>query len=255
MSGWRALLSAWEWYPTVVAGCLALLLAYLAATRFRPGVRGLSYLAGVLALLLALVSPLDALSDEYLFSAHMFQHLLLLMVIPPLTLIGLPPALFERGTLRELASHRLNPLLAWLVGVGVVWLWHLPALYNAALANENVHTLEHLCFLSSAAIFWWPLLAPLEGARLSSRAAVGYLMAAMLSGGILGNLLAYSSLGAYPAYLHPQDTLGILPLLRETLKLTPSIDQQLGGWIMWLLGGLIYLAVMVAEIARWRKTA
>lgn len=258
MTTWQLLRSTWHWHPSVLLGCLALLLAYLAARRRAGGWQGwrvAAFAAGTATLLLALVSPLDGLGDSYLFSAHMLQHLLLLQIVPPLLLLGLPPAPIERLLRRPAlaAAERAlgQPLAAWLLGSGAVWAWHLPSLYNAALASEPVHIAEHLCFLATATIFWWPVLAPGGWARLGTLPALLYLFAAAASSSALGILLAATPPGMYPAYLRPADRLGILPLLRDGWGLTPSADQQLGGLLMWIAGGLLYLGAMLGVLARW----
>ncbi len=251
----RLLLTAWHWHPSVLLGCALLVAAYAALTRFRWSARAPLFAGGALVLLLALLSPLHELGDRYLFSAHMLQHLLLLLIVPPLLLLALPPDAIERlldwPPLAALERLLGRPLLAWSVGLGAMWLWHLPTLYNAALLRDDVHILEHLCFLASAAIFWWPICAPASRARLHALAAVLYLFAAMLVSGILGMILTFAAPGLYPAYLRPDDVLGILPLLRDGWGLTPPVDQQVGGLLMWVPGSLVYLAAMVGMMARW----
>jgi len=243
-NGLPALLSAWDWSPSIWIGCFALLLLYLLGIRFHWVARSYFFLCGVIILLIALVSPLDALSDTYLFSAHMVQHLLLLLVVPPLLLLGIPEPLARQALKNHIigSSERIlrKPLLAWLLGIGTIWVWHLPLLYNATLANENIHTLEHLSFLVTGTIFWWPVISPLPDHRLSAKGRAPYLLAAEAANDILGMLLTYANPAIYPAYLHPVDTLGILQLIRVGWKLTPAADQQLGGLIMWFPGGLFY---------------
>lgn len=254
----QVLLSAWTWEPSVIGGCVLLVAGYGVgwaaggSLQFRP----LLFLTGVLILLLALVSPLDRLGDIYLFSAHMAQHLPLIEVVPPLLLIGVTPAMYARFLAwRPLARAEVvlgQPVVAWLVGVGTVWVWHAPGLYNAALVSENVHVVEHLSFLVAATMFWWPVVAPLpELQRLPIWAAAGYLAAGALASSVLGIILTFSPPGIYPAYLHPDDTLGLLPLLRNDWGLTPSADQRLGGGLMWMLGSLVYLFAIVLSIGRW----
>ncbi|HBY95970.1 MAG: cytochrome c oxidase assembly protein [Ardenticatenaceae bacterium] len=255
MTTWQIFTSAWEWEPSIVVGCVALLVGYLAALRFRPTKAALWFAGGLLVLLLALVSPLDTLGDTYLFSAHMVQHLLLVLIVPPLLLLGIPPSLAERALQWPLAGRAERvlgqPLVAWLVGIVAIWVWHAPALYNAALNSEAIHIAEHLCFLVSATIFWWPVLMPLPGRRLAPLATLLYIVPAAMANTLLGILLAYSPLGLYPAYLSPEDTLGILPLLRDSWGLSPKADQQLAGLLMWVPGGLVYLAALLGVLARW----
>lgn len=247
------LLAAWDWQPSVVAGCLGLAAVSWWATRAWSW-RAALFLAGDLILLLALVSPLDALSDTYLFSAHMIQHLLLLEVVPLLLLLGTPPGVFYRllkwrpAALAERALGR--PAVAWCIGAATIWLWHLPPLYNATLANEGIHIVEHLCFLLSATIFWWPIVGP-DSYRPAPWWGLAYLLLGAVANSVLAILLTFAPAGLYPAYLHPDDTLGILPLLRGSLGISPQVDQELGGVIMWIPGGWIYLLAIVGTFARW----
>jgi len=209
---------------------------------------------GVLTLLLALVSPLDTLGDTYLFSAHMAQHLLLVLVVPPLLLLGIPPLLWDRLFANRLVTRveRMvgQPPLSWVVGVATVWLWHAPALYNATLRSEGIHVVEHVSFLVSATIFWWPVVAPTRHALAPWR-AVAYLALGAFANTILAIVLTFAPVGIYPAYLEPVDRLGILPLLRQGWRLSPQADQQLGGVLMWIPGGWVYLLAIVGSVARW----
>ena len=155
--------------------CASTLLFIWSVVRFRLTCAHLVLHSGTLILFLALVSPLDTLADTYLFSAHMMQHILLILIVPPLWIMGIPPHLLRkvlrRPALAKLEHHLAFPILAWSLGVGTMWLWHWPPLYNRALAHESLHIAEHLLFLVTAVIFWWPVMAPLE--RLAARATMG----------------------------------------------------------------------------------
>jgi putative membrane protein len=239
--------TAWDWKPSVVAGCAALAIAYIALMRRGPSARMLYFLGGVFLLLLSLVSPLDTLGDEYLFSAHIVQHFLLALIIPPLLLLGIPRSLGE--VILRLPIPR--PPVAWLLGVGTMAVWHIPALFNAALASEALHIAQHLSFLATGAIFWWPILSPVAEDRLSPLAAISYLFSACVSCSLLGAALTFARPGLYPAYLNPDDRLGILHLLRDDLGLNPRADQQLGGMLMWVPGCFVYLSAILGTVARW----
>lgn len=254
MTTWRVLTTTWVWEPSVLLGCLALLAAYIQVARPLTA-RAALFVLGDVVLLIALVSPLDTLGDIYLFSAHMLQHLLLVLVVPPLLLLGVPPRLFER-LLRWAPARRAERLLgrhvlAWALGMGTLWAWHAPALYEAALGNEGVHIVQHLSFLVAATIFWWPVVAPAPLRRLSSLGAVPYLLASSVTSSVLGVILTFAPPGVYPSYLHPIDTLGILRLARGGWGLTAHTDQQLGGLLMWMLSSPVYLAALIAALARW----
>ncbi len=246
MAGWSAILRAWDFEPSIVIGCIALVLVDLAAVRWDPRrLRG-RFVLGVAVLAFALVSPIDALSDDYLFTAHMLQHLLLVLVVAPLLVSGLPEQPMRR-LLRvpwiaavERALSRLP--VAWIIGIGTLAAWHLPVLYNAALADEDVHVVEHLCFLVSATIFWWPIFTPLPERRPRLVAALVHVVAGGYANAILGTVLFAAPLGIYPAYLHPEDPLHILPFLRGVWGMTAAEDQQVGALLM-ILGGSFPFAV------------
>jgi cytochrome c oxidase assembly factor CtaG len=255
MTTWRALTTLWDWEPSVLLGCAALVLGYVALTRWAPSRRAVAFVAGVLVIAVAQCSPLDVLGDTYLFSAHMLQHLLLVLVAPPLLILGLPTWLVE-GWLHHRAVARIErvarqPAVAWLLGIGTVYLWHAPPLYNATLAHTGIHIAEHLSFLVTATIFWWPVCAPRAASRLPHLGAALYLFAAAVASSVLGIVLTFAAPGLYPAYLHPADPRGVLTLVRDGWGLSPATDQQLGGLCMWVLGGLGYLGAILATLAHW----
>jgi len=256
------ILTAWDPDLSVIIGCAMLALGYffVPSDPRSPTGRGWGlgfFLLGDLIMLLALISPLDVLADDYLFSAHMLQHMLLILATPPLLILGLPRsfamAMVGVPTLRGLERMLRHPAVAWTFGMVALWIWHLPRLYDATLVSEPLHIFEHLTFLATATIFWWPILAPLETSRMSHGAAFAYLGAAMLATTILGVLITFAPLGVYTAYLHPVDSLHILGALRDSWGLTSESDQQLGGLLMWVPGGLVYLSAIMAVLARWYR--
>jgi putative membrane protein len=254
VNGAGNLIRAWDFDPSIAIGCTALLAAYALAHRGDYS-RAPWFVAGVAAMFLALVSPIDALADEYLFSAHMLQHLILILIVPPLLLAGLSEkfahAIIGVPALARIEKILARPAVAWTLAMAVLWIWHWPALYNATLANEDVHIFEHLCFLATATIFWWPIFAPDARLRMEPMRAIIYLATAMVANSVLAILLTFARPGLYPAYLHPADSLGILPMLRDGWGLTPAADQQLGGLLMWVPGGLFFLGAIFIVMARW----
>ncbi len=258
MTTWRLLTTAWGGEPSVLIGCTALVAGYVAMTRRRPSRQAGYFFAGVFVLLFAQCSPLDALGDTYLFSAHMIQHLLLLLIVPPLLVLGIPAWLAERwlAVPRVRRAERLarQPAIAWSLGIGAMSIWHAPTLYTATLAHADIHIFEHLCFLATGVIFWWPV-APLPTSRYAPLSAMLYLFTAAIAGSVLGIMLTFAPPGLYPAYLHPVDTRGFLLLIRDGWGVSPAVDQQLGGLIMWVPGGLVYLSAIIGTFARWQSDA
>jgi putative membrane protein len=200
-----------------------------------PAVRRASFAAGLAAILVALVSPLDRLGETRLFSAHMAQHVLLGDVAPLLVVCGLTGPLL-RPLLARRAVRRLqalgHPLLALPLWLADLWLWHLPALYDAALRNDVVHALEHASFFAGGALFWSALLGPLPGPRWFGRgqrlAALGV---AWLGGTVLANVFLWSERPFYAPYVHAPRTWG----------LSAVADQRAGGGVM-----LVEMAVVGA---------
>jgi putative membrane protein len=225
----------WQWDPTVLAGTLALAGGYVWLIRGRGRAAGWSPLArlyfagGLLALFLALESPIDVGGDKYLFSLHMLQHLLLAMVVPPLLLLGLPEEW------RAFDRIHVSPLLANVVFNLVLATWHLPFLYEATLRNEPVHVLEHLTFLAVGVLFWWPLLVPDGRAGgMSVMGKIAYLGFAGVPPTILGLAFIVSPVVLYPFYAAAP----------RVSPLSPVEDQLVAGLIMFGLGNLIYFAAI-----------
>ena len=212
--------------------------------------RAWAYYGGLASLFLALVSPVDAVGGA-LFSVHMTQHLLLMMVAAPLIVLGdpvtvtlwaLPLRWRRRVGLWWRHARSLNAVwrvltlapVAWTLHVVTLWLWHAPSFYESALLSESVHVVEHATFFLTALLFWWLLFAP-RGHRLGIGAKVAYLFAAMLQGTILGAVITFARHPWYWSYFGTTNAWG----------LTPLEDQQLAGLIMWIPAGLIYLAALI----------
>ncbi len=250
----NAILKAWDPDLSVLIGCAALLAVYFAAHRGDRGRAGW-FVGGVAVMLLALISPLDTLGDEYLFSAHMLQHLLLELAVPPLLLLGISPrvarAIVDRPSLGRVERTLRKPAVAWPLGCATLAVWHAPRLFDAALGDEYVHILEHLAFLVTATIFWWPVLAPLPRCRIAPLLAQGYLLAGAIANSLLGIWLTFAPAVLYAPYLHPADSLHLDAILRGDWGITPAVDQEIGGLLMWVGGGFVFLAAMIALFMRW----
>lgn len=259
--------SAWTIDPLVLTGLLLAALGYAIGTvrlsqrghagRLLPRARIAAYWLGLVVGTAALVSPIAALGTA-LFAAHMAQHLLLVLIAPPLLLLGRPVIVwlwaFDRSRRRSIGhwwrSGRLprlirrapgSALFAWGLHVGVLWIWHLPALYQAALTNEAIHAVEHLSFGATAVAFWWAALPVMGRPRLGHGAAVIFLFAAAMQSTALGVLMTFSATPWYPAYGATAPAWGLSPLA----------DQQLAGLIMWIPAAVAYAAVAVGLAIDW----
>jgi putative membrane protein len=217
-----------------------------AAARGAGPVQALAFGGGMLALLAALVSPIDGLGEDYLFSAHMVQHVLLGDIAPLLLLLGLSRALMRPAT-RRLAGieRRLGPLASPVTGIlvwlAIMYLWHVPALYDAAAEHAGVHLLEHASFFAAGVALWWPLIQPVPmRRRLTGLQPLAYIAAAKAGLAGLGLYLAWSSTPLYPYYEQTPRIWG----------LSPIEDQNIGGVIMMVEQSFTLVLVMVALFVR-----
>lgn len=246
----------WDLKPSVIVGCCALLALYAWAVRYRFRMRALLWIAGVLMIFLALCSPLDELADTYLFSIHMAKHILFVLVVPALLLMAMPADPFRRlldhAAIRRMESILRNPAFAWIAGIGVMLFWHIPAVFNTALAHEPLHIVEHLSLLIGGTIYWWPVLSPLPESRMRPvPQAAAYLFTSCLACTAIGIAITFAPSILYAAYAHPQDAAGILPVIRERWGISAAMDQQIGGLLMWVPCCFVYLTAIMAMFARW----
>jgi cytochrome c oxidase assembly factor CtaG len=246
---------AWNLNPSIILGIAVLAVAYLLAIRrgHWPVARTqvVSFVAGLVVLALALISPLDELSDHYLFTAHMLQHLLLLLVVPSLLLIGLPSEAFLAFRRFSLSRRVLDvvapPVSAFLLSTAALWIWHTPAVYEAALHDETLHAAEHLCFLVTATLFWWPIARPETYPwPMPELFQFVYLFGAAVSSTMLAALITFSGGILYPTYALG----GPYAVIRDALGLTPLADQQVGGLMMWIGGGIWYFGAVGIVLVR-----
>jgi putative membrane protein len=247
-----ATLSWWQWsiHPSTALGIAALAAVYLWAARGLGRMPSLAqricFFSGLLVMFASLNGPIHDLSDDYLFSAHMVQHLLLTLAMPPLLLSGVPgwmlrPLLARRG-IAPVARFLTRPAICFVVFNLVIAAWHLPPLYNAAMANHNIHILEHLMFMAAAVMMWWPLLSQLpELPRLAYPGQMLYSFLMSIPMSIVAIYIAMSDHVLYPAYAAAP----------RVLPLSPLEDQLLGALIMWIPGGLIFYIIMTVVFFKW----
>lgn len=248
-------------HASVFIGCALLLGGYMFAVGpFRDlldtrdeGIsrwRIASFVAGILVLFLALNGPIHDLSDYYLFSAHMVQHMLLMMIMPPLLLLG-TPAWLIRPLLRNQRVFRVarsltHPAVAFVVYNVVFIGWHLPQLYNLALENHNLHIFQHLMFMAAAVIMWWPIVNPVpELKRIGRPLQVVYLFAYGIPMTVVSAMISLSGSVLYPFYADAP----------RIFELSTLADQTLGGLIMWVPGMLIYWTAVTIVFLKWAKSA
>jgi cytochrome c oxidase assembly factor CtaG len=234
----------------VPLGCLIAVAAY--GVRFRRILQPRATFFGLaLALFfLALASPIGVLARGILFSAHMLQHLLLMLAVPPLVLLGLPREVGDSAS-RRTERGPFGYVAPWVAGVGAMWIWHARPLCNAAAVSPAVQTFQTVSLVAMGLAFWWPILGPRRAARMPPFPAMLYLFAACVACTILGIVVTLSPVEVCSAYLHPVDPRGVLPLVRDGWGLTCRADQEIGGLLMWVPACFVYAAAILGILARY----
>jgi cytochrome c oxidase assembly factor CtaG len=270
----EAVLFSWSIPPAATFALLLTTVIYLrgwillrrARVPFVPPWRAASFLAGIVSLWVALASPCDTFSG-FLLTAHMLQHMLLMMVVPPLILLGAPLIPLVRGVpvfaAREFAGPFLNwrvarrvggalihPAVALIVMGGVMFAWHTPKLYELALSSGAWHQVEHACFFFASLIFWWPVIAPWPSRSHRARwIVVPYLLIGDLQNTVLSAILVFSDRVLYPSYASTPRLFGVSALA----------DQVASGALMWVMGSVVFLipamAIAVECLSKARPAA
>jgi putative membrane protein len=246
----------WSFEPAVLLALAALLGGYLfiigplrervAPDEPMPRRRIAAFAAGWLTLALALVSPLDALGRAYLFSAHTLQLFLLITVVAPLFLIGLPEwlwwTLLPTRALRDATRGVLFPTVAVIAFNGIILIWHVAPFYEAALHSAPLHDLQNASFLLAGLLTWWPLLTPLDRhTRLASPFQILYLVVESLPLDVFGAFTLFAQRVFYPTYA----------LAPRLFGLSPLADQAIGGAILAVPGNLLDIVLMSLAFFGW----
>jgi putative membrane protein len=226
----------WTFEPSVIVGVAALSLAYVCGwLRARqpgqphpPGYGKLALFAtSMLCTLVALISPVDAWSTDFLF-VHMIQHLLLLDLMPITLILSLSKGILRPMTRKLTAFEKRSgpighPVFALSMYIGMMIFWHVPSFYDDALQRPLIHVLEHACFAAAGTLYWWHLLSPIKARKhLDGMSPVMYMVVTKLTVGVLGIILAFAPHSFYGWYEHHIHYLG----------LSPTVDQNLAGLVM-----------------------
>jgi putative membrane protein len=242
---------SWSLEPTVLAGVLVLAALYgqgwrrarTKRERHRPGLgRLVLFAAGLSSVLAALISPIDTAADD-LMVMHMLQHILLLDIAPILLILGLTKVLLRPVTRRlqrieQRAGYLGHPAFAVLAYAGLMWLWHIPAMYDLALSHSGIHALEHLCFAVGGTLYWWHILSPIRGRmRLGGLGPIMYMISTKLLVGVLGIVLAFAPHAFYPFYQHHPHYWGLSAATDQAMAgLEMALEQSIvmGTALVWL---------------------
>lgn len=246
----------WSIHPTVVAGVVLLGTLYfygIGPYRRRRSLgppaepwRPFCFVLGLLVLLVSLNGPIHDLSDTYLFSVHMAQHLLLTLALPPLLIAGTPgwliDALLRSRVLRAVMGFLTRPVMAGMIFSAVLLVWHTADAYDLMMRSHGVHVLTHLMFMAAAVLLWWPVTSPSALLpRLGPGMGMLYLFLVQIPMQALGAIITFADATLYPWYSAAPRTFGLSPL----------DDQKLGGLLMWIPGNLWIWGAMSVLFFQW----
>lgn len=255
-TGW--LWSDWRLDPGVVIALFLAAALYAIATGSRnraddgstllPVTVGqrVSFFAGLVSILVAMGPPLHDWAEHYLLTAHMVQHMILLLLTPPLLLHGIPEWMYA-PLVRNPVTNRImyvltRPLVAYLLAAVVLIAWHVPALYEAALYSDPIHSFEHFTFVATSMLAWWPIMGNVpQWPRISPLMQCLYFFALTLPGSAVGVYLTFSDAGLY----RPYDT------APRVFGIPNYMDQQIAGLLMWVGEATIFLLLITYTFLRW----
>jgi len=208
-------------------------------------------------LLICFFSPLHLLSSQYLFLAHMTVHVLLLLCLGPLLVMNLSPEKKQFKTI--FLFLKKHPAFGWLIGVGIMWLWHIPVVFNSAMSSMHhssfsiISVIEVLSLILAGMLFSAPIIHPDKEFRIDALSGVVYLFTACIGCSLLGLLITFAPAGTYHHFLSMHDEFGLNKTIVGDWGITQSVDQQAAGLIMWVPCCLIYLAGAMYLLVHWFK--
>jgi putative membrane protein len=258
----RSLITYWQLDGPMAIFLLITLLVYFYLTGFRLGNKSAYFFIGYGLIIFSVASPLHFLGENYLMSAHMLAHVMLLLIAAPCLVMGIPENSPNRFLRRFSDKLSRVPLLCWTAGVSIMWFWHIPIVFNhlfdtAGSIHINPYPVKilqdvHMVSLVLAGIlFSWPVIGPFPSKRIAPLNAVLYLSAACVFCSILGLLITFAPMGVYTPYMQVTDHFGFLNMIRNEEGITVVMDQQIGGLIMWVPGCLIYLSASMFLLMKW----
>jgi cytochrome c oxidase assembly factor CtaG len=260
MAGWNSSfwLTAWSWEPGTLIGIGVVIIVYFAITfplskRFTNSdppntTRILWFTLGIFAAIIALMSPINIASKEYLFSAHMIQHILITLVMAPMLLAGTPSWLIsvvmKHNWIQRFTKIITNPILTFFLYFLSLSFWHLPSVHTAMMGNEVMHTAQTLSFIVTGLLFWWPvIIAVHELPKLSDPLKMLYLFLAVIPCTVLGVVIIFAPTVMASSY----------SMAARITPFDPMTDQQVAGILMAVPSMFILLGTMLSVFYKWYK--
>ena len=244
------------WHPDFTALIVAaLLLVFHYLSNGRKLTRNSPYfLCGIALLLLVTQSPVEYLGHGYLFSAHMLEHVTVLLIVPPMLLAGTDgqylSKIMNNPFIEKAGNLLFNPLITWTLGVGSMWFWHIPQLIIAMKHSPLLVTVHFLSLLVFGIIFIWPVYAPVKFGKLLPLQCALYLFSACVGCTTLGIFITFGPEGLYTSQLMGHEA-SVLNLIRSGWGISPVIDQKIGGLIMWVPACIVYVTNTMITLGKW----
>lgn len=254
MSTYELLSHYWQLNWTAVIIALALIIFQLQTNRHASSKSHIAYFSGVLLFLLVTVSPLAFLGRSYLFSAHMIEHIVILLIVPPLLLSGTNPQFLEklhRSKFKKTGNVLFSVPVAWVLGIGAMYFWHIPSLFDAMKKSMSLHIIHIVSLLILGIIFIWPVYTPISWKKLSPMQSVLYLFIACVGCTILGILITFGPTSMYMPFFTGSNA-DIWNLI-HSWGFTTSVDQQAAGLIMWVPACFIYITNIMVTLGGYYK--
>lgn len=243
----------WQWQPAMLIAVLLLCLLFARLWHFRRTKQVTPFGVALLLLVICLFSPIALLSQHYLFSAHMAVHVVLLLLVGPLLVLSMPEQL-PTALARFFSFFSHHPWLTWLSGVGIMWLWHIPAVFNAMMHHSShlhmvLHGVETFSLVVSGMVFSYPILAKRQ--KLHALTAIVYLFSACVFCSLLGLIITFAPTSAYSHYLSMADTYHLNAVIQNNWNISRQADQQAAGLIMWVPCCMIYVSASLYLLRQW----
>lgn len=254
MTSGQVISELWYWRsPAWVIVLLATFIYTLAALRQPVTRRQITcFVIAAATFLVALASPLAVLASRYSFSAHMMQHLLLLLIVPLCAILAWPSSEAVAGDNVAQPPPVGPAALGWLAGVGAMWFWHVPAFCTAAMRSSPVFTIQTCSLVAAGAAFWWPVFRPQLDRRMQPHVAAAYLFSGCVGCSLLGIYITFSPVSVCPLYAAGGGgSAELMRLVHEQWGLTHRLDQQVGGLLMWVPACMVYLGAILGALSSW----
>jgi putative membrane protein len=254
MNTTKFLLGYWHLNIMAILVIVLMIAFHYITNGYRFSRRSPLFFSAVILFILVTISPLDFLSKYYLFSAHMVQHIVLLLIIPPLILSGTDKDFLEKvfrsGFLKKAGNFLFYPLVAWFLGVGSMWIMHLPAFMMKMNDSAFLMDTQMIILPVLGWFFIWPVYSPISFRRLEPLQSSAYLFLACVGCTVLGILITFAPADMFTGGMQPEN-LNLIKMIHSDWGINDSTDQMMGGLIMWVPACIIYLTNIMIILLRW----